>query len=85
MKSNILEKIKALIKQLQDKGLPIVLLQDPITKLPSLTFSMALISFITDQLRQTDASSNSMMICAGLYLGRSIGKVVFTEPTKKDN
>lgn len=67
-----MEKIKELIKQLQDKGLAIIILQDPLTKLPSITFTMALISFVTDQLKHTDASLNSFIVCAGLYLGRKI-------------
>jgi Na+/H+ antiporter NhaD/arsenite permease-like protein len=68
----MMQKLKELIKQLQEKGLAIIILQDPTTKLPSLTFTMALVAFITDQLHQTDASANSLIIASGLYLGRKI-------------
>ena len=41
-----MEKLKALVKSLQDKGIPLVYLQDPKTQLPSITFSMMVISFV---------------------------------------
>ena len=78
----MIEKLKQLYLYLVSKGLPIIIIQDPLTGMPSLTFTMALVSFITDQLRQTNASSESMMICAGLYLGRTISKKVFMDTPK---
>lgn len=38
------EQLKQCIKKLQDNGLPIVLLQDVVTKKPSITFSFFVIS-----------------------------------------
>lgn len=41
-----MEKIKQLIKDLQSKGVPLLYLQDPKTKQPSITFTMMVISFV---------------------------------------
>jgi len=41
----MLDKLKELIKELQEKGLPLVFLRDPITKLPSVSLSLLVISF----------------------------------------
>jgi len=40
----VVDKIKEIIKNLQDKGVPVILLQDIITKQPSITFSFFVIS-----------------------------------------
>ena len=34
-----MDKIKAFLKDLQDRGIPLVYLQDPKTKLPSITYN----------------------------------------------
>jgi hypothetical protein len=39
-----IELIKQKIRELQDKGLPIIILQDPISKLPSITFTFLVVS-----------------------------------------
>ena len=41
-----MEKLKALLKDLQDRGVPLFYLRDPKTREPSVTFSMTVISFI---------------------------------------
>lgn len=41
-----MEKLKQLVKDLQDKGIPLIYLRDPKTQLPSITFSMMVISFV---------------------------------------
>ena len=40
----MVDKIKQLINKLQDEGFPIILLQDIVTKKPSITFSFFVIS-----------------------------------------
>ena len=42
----MLEKLKELIKELQDKGIPVVFLRDPITKLPSVSLTLLLVSLL---------------------------------------
>ncbi len=41
-----MEKLKALAKGLQEKGIPLIYLRDPKTQEPSVTFSMMVVSFV---------------------------------------
>ena len=95
--NNLAEKIKAAIKDLQDKGVPIFVLQDPLTKQPSITFSFFVVAGLTCLL----ATIESVKIFAGInfseikeffdmcmwaYLGRSAIKgMLGTGPTKDDS
>ena len=40
-----MEKLREVGAKLRDSGIPTILLQDPLTKLPSLTFTMVAVSF----------------------------------------
>lgn len=79
-------KIQTKLKELQDKGLPIVFLQDPITKKPSVSLSLLLISFVLSIFSlvnkfakivdgvDIENSLQLLIICASLYFGRSLSK-----------
>lgn len=41
-----MEKLKQLLKDMQDRGIPLLYLRDPKTKEPSVTFSMMVVSFV---------------------------------------
>lgn len=41
-----MEKLKQLVKDLQDKGIPLIYLRDPKTQLPSITFIMMVVKFV---------------------------------------
>ena len=82
----MLEKLKELIKELQDKGAPLVFLRDPITKLPSVSLSLLIISFILSIFAlinkfakvvdgvDVENTLQLLIICASLYFGRSLSK-----------
>jgi hypothetical protein len=82
----MLEKLKQLIKELQDKGAPLVFLRDPITKLPSVSLSLLIISFILSIFAlinkfakvvdgvDVENTLQLLIICASLYFGRSLSK-----------
>lgn len=40
----MLNKLKALIKELQDKGIPLIVLRDVVTKTPSITYTFFVLS-----------------------------------------
>lgn len=81
-----MEKIKAFIKKLQDLGLPLMWIRDPVTKQPSVSLSIMIISFAIVILSLVNLFANifkgvdianSMylfIITSGLYFGRSIVK-----------
>jgi hypothetical protein len=97
----VADKIKEILKSLQDKGIPIAVFQDPITKLPSITFSFFLVSGVVCLL----ASFDNVKALAGInynevkdffdmtmfaYLGRSAIKASLGVPgvnkeEKKEN
>lgn len=79
-----MEKIKQFLKKLQDLGLPLIWLRDPVNKQPSVSLSIMMISFLivilslinifANIVKGVDIS-NSMylfIITSGLYFGRSI-------------
>jgi len=82
----MLEKLKELIKELQDKGATLVFLRDPITKLPSVSLSLLIISFILSIFAlinkfakvvdgvDVENTLQLLIICASLYFGRSLSK-----------
>ena len=80
----MLEKLKAKLKEIQEQGLYIVFLKDPITKQPSVTLSLLITSaiiVITGLLQKPskliggidiENSLSFFYACAGIYLGRKI-------------
>jgi len=84
----MLEKIKAKLKELQDQGLPIVFLRDPVTKVPSesltlliISFTLCLLSLLNKFAKVVDGvdienTLELLIICASLYFGRSLSKKI---------
>jgi beta-phosphoglucomutase-like phosphatase (HAD superfamily) len=82
----MLEKLKELIKELQERGAPLVFLRDPITKLPSVSLSLLIISFILSIFAlinkfakivdgvDVDNTLELLIITSSLYFGRSLSK-----------
>lgn len=80
----MLEQLKAKLKEIQEQGLYIAFLRDPVTKQPSVTLSLLIISSIIVILGLLGKTSkivggidieNSLSFfyaCAGIYLGRKI-------------
>jgi hypothetical protein len=84
----MLEKLKQKIQELQEQGIPLVFVKDPISKLPSVSLTLLLISFalsifslinkfakIVDGV-DVDNTLELLVICASLYFGRSLSKMV---------
>lgn len=63
--------MKELIKRLQEAGLPIIILKDPLSLQPSITFTFAVVSFILCCFTP-EKYIELFLICAGTYLGRKI-------------
>lgn len=82
----MLEKLKEHIKQLQEKGLPLVFLRDPISKLPSVSLTLLIISFLLSVFSlinkfakvvdgvDVDNTLELLVITSSLYFGRSLSK-----------
>ena len=82
--SNIVTKIKTIIFNMNERGIPLPLLRDPNKDAPSITMTMMVISFaiaaggvigkLTKVLGAVDASAANYLFltAAGLYLGRRI-------------
>ena len=82
----MLDKLKEFLKELQDKGIPVVFLRDPITKLPSVSLTLLLVSFILSIFSlinkfakivdgvDVDNTLQLLIVCASLYFGRSLSK-----------
>lgn len=89
-----MEKIKQIIKDLQDKGLPIIMLQDVITKKPSITFTFFVLSGIMCLLAAVDVKILSELnfdealkffdACSMVYVGRSAVKALTKTEEKKE-
>lgn len=81
------EKLKEYANKLRDAGIPVVVLQDPVTKKPSVTFSMLVVSFTMCVLAlignmvdlvggiDFDNSKDLLMITGTAYLGRQWQKL----------
>ena len=63
--------IKNFIKKIQDCGIPIFLLQDPIKKEPSSTFTFFIISNVLCSVNP-EKYIEFMLACAAAYLGRAV-------------
>jgi len=88
------DKLLLKIKELQEKGVPLMWFKDPLTKLPSVSLTLMLISFtlvlfglinkwakIVEGI-DVDSSTELFLITAGLYFGRSLSKKI-SEPPKE--
>lgn len=80
----MVEQLKKLLKDLQEKGLPIVVLRDNLTGKPSITYSFFVISGILVMLGligkfakvsggiDMDNALNFFYGCGAMYIGRKI-------------
>lgn len=92
----MLEQLKNKLKEIQEQGLYIAFLRDPVTKQPSVTLSLLIVSALivilgliekTSKLMggiDIDNSLSFFYACAGIYLGRKItGNKVTIEPQQE--
>lgn len=82
----MLEKIKQKIQELQDKGIPIIFIRDPLTKNPSVSLTLLLVAFLLSVFSlinkfakivdgvDVDNTLELLVVCASLYFGRSLSK-----------
>lgn len=82
----MLEKIKQKIKELQEQGVPLLFAKDPVSKQPSVSLSLLLVSFVLCIFSlinkfakivegvDIENSLQLLVICASLYFGRSLSK-----------
>jgi len=89
----MLEKLKQLIKELQDKGAPLVFLRDPVSKIPSVSLTLLIVSFTIYTIAiltkfagllggiDIGSSFQLLILTSSLYFGR---KLPFTNTSKKD-
>jgi hypothetical protein len=80
------KRLQSLIIKLQKQGIPLVFVRDPITKVPSVSLTLLLLSFSISLFAlinkfakivegvDVDNSLELLIICASLYFGRSISK-----------
>jgi len=81
-----MEKLKQIMQYLNEKGLPIAFLRDPVTQKPSVSLTMLVVSFtitilaliskfakIVDGI-DVDNAMQLLIICASLYFGRALSK-----------
>jgi ABC-type bacteriocin/lantibiotic exporter with double-glycine peptidase domain len=84
----MVNKLKNKLKELQDSGFPIIFIRDPITKQPSVSLTLLLLSFflsffslinkftkIVDGV-DVDNTLELLIVCASLYFGRAFSKKV---------
>lgn len=82
----MLEKIKQKIQELQEQGVPLLFAKDPVSKQPSVSLSLLLVSFclcifsLINKFAKIvegvdiENSLQLLIICASLYFGRSLSK-----------
>jgi hypothetical protein len=82
----LVEKVKAKVKELQEKGLPIIVLRDVVTGKPSITYTLFVASAVMCLLAQVEYSRASIDLnfdealqffdsCAMAYIGRHVIKM----------
>jgi hypothetical protein len=81
-------EVKSKLKELQEKGIPLLFIKDPITKKPSVSLSLLIISFVLSVFSlankfakivegvDVDNTLQLLIICASLYFGRSLSKKI---------
>lgn len=94
---NISEKIKSIIKDLQDRGVPVPVFRDPLLKTPSITFSFFLAAGLVCLASTIDSikafsginfneSKEFFDMCSWVYLGRSAIKgIIFNNGNNAEN
>jgi hypothetical protein len=77
------EKLHSIIKELQSRGLPLFFVQDPVTRLPSVSLTLLIVSFTLAILSLLNKVANIvdgvdventlelLIITASLYFGRA--------------
>lgn len=92
-----MEKLKALLKNLQNNGISLVIFQDPITKVPSISYSLVIVSAslvvlgLIGKFAKLSGGidiENSLSFfygASGLYFGRKVSgnKVIIEQQDKK--
>lgn len=91
-----MDQLKAIYNDLCEKGIRIPLLRDVVKGTPSISYTMLVISFCLNiftlinkfggWFSNVDGASELLIICAGLYFGRSIAtkKALVKIDEKKD-
>jgi hypothetical protein len=82
----MVDKLKEHLKSLQEQGIPLLFIKDPLTKQPSVSLTLLLIAFalsvfslinkfakIVDGV-DVDNTLELLVVCASLYFGRSLSK-----------
>lgn len=96
---NFLKKWESFVVMLSNNGIPVLVLKDPKTKEPSITFSMLIVSFVicclaligklssspTIQSIDFNNSFNLFLACAGLYWGRKLQTPTGSVETNSEN
>jgi ABC-type bacteriocin/lantibiotic exporter with double-glycine peptidase domain len=84
----MLEKLKEHIKKLQEQGIPLLFVRDPLTKQPSVSLTLLIISFFLSIFSlinkfakivegvDVDNTLELLVVCASLYFGRSLSKKI---------
>lgn len=92
--NEVLEKLRGFINKLNEKGIPMPMVRDPLTGKSSVSLTLLFLSSCYVQLAlinkfakvfegvDIDNSLEFFMICAGLYFGRSISKKTQPEQPK---
>jgi hypothetical protein len=91
----LINKLKLFIKKMQEQGLPLFFVKDPVSKLPSVSLTMLVISFTLSVLSllnkfakivdgvDVDNTLELLIICASLYFGRSLSKKMESKEEEK--
>jgi ABC-type bacteriocin/lantibiotic exporter with double-glycine peptidase domain len=82
----MLEKIKKKIQELQEQGVPLLFVKDPVSKQPSVSLTLLLVAFLLSIFSlinkfakvvdgvDVENTLQLLIICASLYFGRSLSK-----------
>jgi hypothetical protein len=82
----VIDKLKQIVAKMQEDGLPIFFFRDPVTKLPSVSLTLLIVSFTLTVLSllnkvaklvdgvDIENTIQLLIICASLYFGRSLSK-----------
>jgi hypothetical protein len=78
------EKLEAILKKLQEEGIPLLFFRDPVRKVPSVSLTLLIISFVLSLFSllnkfaklvegvDIENSLQLLIICASLYFGRTL-------------
>jgi hypothetical protein len=91
------QPLQEFIKKIKDRGVPIPMIQDPVTKLPSVTLTFSVLSFnvallgllgkVADMFKGIDVQQAIYLfgVSAGLYLGRKMTNGTLSVEKKEEN